>query len=707
VSAVPESHAESGGLEQERRRLNHFLENLSRLAEGNVPPATFHAELLQRSVEALAAVGGAVWERTGQGNLQMVAHVNLEALGLEHDEGLRQRHADLLRYVFMQPKASALSPRAVLGVAGPDGAALGNPTAFILLLMPVMAGGQAIGMIEIWQQPNRPAAAMQGFLHFLSMVATLTAQYKRNQTIGTLAGQQQMWLQLEAFTRQIHGSLNPLEVSYLVANEGRRLIECDRVSVALGGNGPTRIEAVSGADVVERRSSLIQRMRTLCECVRQWGEKLVFNGSRDDSLPPRVLDALDAYLSESPSKLLVVQPLRDERQDKARPARAVLLMECFEPPADGQQLVARLDIIGRHASSALYNAIEHRRIPLRFIWVPLAHLQEGIGGRTRAIMAAVITAISVAVAVLWLVPYPLKLESSGKLLPEVRRVIYPPAEGIVKQFEVAPGDAVNEHRRLGLMYDLELFKKLTLLAQERDNAKQEADEAESQEKGRGDLPQSERLNLLVAARSKRELQHSKEREINEYIKQTFSTGTPGYFELRAPAFTSEESRRLLRLEWTVLNGNFREEWWLRTARPSDPLLRLGAKEGPWEIELKIPQKHIGQVLAAFGEHPDEPLDVDFLLHSDPTHTYRGKLYRDKIAGETNPGRDDGTEGEPEVLAFVRIDDESIEPSARLPRESLVSGTEVHARIRCGNHRLGYSLFYGVWEFVYEKVVFFF
>ena len=27
--------------------------------------------------------------------------------------------------------------------------------------------------------------------------------------------------------------------------------------------------------------------------------------------------------------------------------------------------------------------------------------------------------------------------------------------------------------------------------------------------------------------------------------------------------------------------------------------------------------------------------------------------------------------------------------------------------RCGNRAMGYSLFYGVWEFIYEKIVFFF
>ena len=51
--------------------------------------------------------------------------------------------------------------------------------------------------------------------------------------------------------------------------------------------------------------------------------------------------------------------------------------------------------------------------------------------------------------------------------------------------------------------------------------------------------------------------------------------------------------------------------------------------------------------------------------------------------------------------------DDIDPAYRLPRDSLVSNTEVHAKVRCGSHRLGYSLFYGVWEFIYEKIVFFF
>jgi hypothetical protein len=99
--------------------------------------------------------------------------------------------------------------------------------------------------------------------------------------------------------------------------------------------------------------------------------------------------------------------------------------------------------------------------------------------------------------------------------------------------------------------------------------------------------------------------------------------------------------------------------------------------------------------------------VDILLLTAPTRTFKGKLARSKVAGEANPNRDDNNESEPVVLAWVRIDGEDIPEDARIPHNLLLAGTEVHARIRCGLHPMGYSLFYGVWEFLYEKVVFFF
>ena len=134
------------------------------------------------------------------------------------------------------------------------------------------------------------------------------------------------------------------------------------------------------------------------------------------------------------------------------------------------------------------------------------------------------------------------------------------------------------------------------------------------------------------------------------------------------------------------------------------------KEAPWEAEIRIPQKHIGQVRSAFRDLDTDVLEVDYLIRSQPTRTFKGQLFRDRIAAEANVNKEEGHEQEPVVLAYVKIyreTDTSMPDAFRVPQQLLVSGAEVHCKIRCGDKAAGYSLFYGVWEFFYEKVVFFF
>ena len=187
---------------------------------------------------------------------------------------------------------------------------------------------ETVGLVEVWQDPRWDARAQKLCLNYVIQMAGYAANFVRNQQGRRLAGQEQIWTQLESFARDVHASLEPTRVAYQVANEGRRIIGCDRLSVATVEAKKCKIQAVSGSDVVEKRSNLIVLMRALVDAVLAWGEKLVYTGTKDDSLPPDVLVALDDFLAESNSKLLVLQPLRDERQkDKPGPARSALVME--------------------------------------------------------------------------------------------------------------------------------------------------------------------------------------------------------------------------------------------------------------------------------------------------------------------------------------------------------------------------------------------
>ena len=702
-------------IEQTRRQIQRLFEEVSRLSELDLLPADFFGEYLKRVLTALAAPAGAIWMRTPQGNLQLQYQINLQNLGLNRSDEARQSHEELLRGAFQHPRPLHLPPHASSGPGENGQVAPGNPTDLLLLLVPIQVENQVDGLLEVWQDPNRNPAAVNGFLQFMVEMAQLGSRYLRNRMMRQMAGQQSLWTQLESFSRQIHTSLNPVETSYIVANEGRRLIDCDRVSIGLRYSRKIRVEAVSGADVVERRSSLVQLMQKLFDCVVKWGEKLVYTGSKEEGLPPDVLEALDEYLAESNSKLLVVVPLKDEREkDTKRPIRAVMMMECFEPQASSEQLLARLDVGSKHATSALYNAIEHRRIPFRFVWMPLAKLQEGLGGQAQAIAWGVAAGIVLLVAGLILIPWELRMEAMGQLQPVERATIYSPGKGEVVDLHLKPGDQVRPTANLILMHDQDLVADIVKLKSEIDKAEEGLPFIETQLRSQkvrdGDEMtrfqlETQRAEYVATLKNKRAL-------LDRY-KETLHLipEEPGRFWIKAPKFPET---RVNKGEpyWTVLTPDV-EELKRRHIDPKDPMLRLGNKEGPWEVEAKIPQKHIGQVLEGFDyvnkkNSDDEPeLDVEMVVRSAPTKTYLGKLARSKVALQADPHRDDNNEPEPVVIARIRIDGDDIPENKRIPKVLLLSGSEVRSKILCGKHAAGYSLFYGVWEFLYEKVVFFF
>lgn len=694
---MAESPSVSDSVVKAQQQVSRLAEDIARLSLTDLATSDYYLQFLERILLALAAPAGFIWVRTEQGNFQQQCQHNPGSLDLELSGTARVLRDEVLRQAIQQAKPIYLPPKD--SAESPTDSATANPSPWAMLLAPILLNQQVEGVVEVWQNPQRDPTVIPSMMQFLvrmTDLATISLVYRQQRKHHEV--QQQIGDQLDAFAQRIHGSLNPTEVGYLLANEGRILVGCDRLSVAVRRGRQARIEAISGVDTVDQRSNLVRRMRRLCDRVLDWGEKLVYRGVPDASLPPEVLRDLDAYLEEGHSKLLVVFPLHDEREKKvyAKP-RSALVMECFESAAPPEMLEGRLTEIAKHATTALYNASSHRAIPLRFLWHPVARVQEGLGGKTKAIVASIATALLTLIIVLVFVPYPLKMDAKGQLLPEERRWVYSPVEGQVVRFEegVQPGSLVAESQHLILMFDVQLEHKLVQLQGEIAAAQQ--DIAALNKQLNAAATEQDRLRFSADKQQKESLRDRKTWELRALRERTRSDPSrPGNFWIEAP-------RR-----GTILSFDFKEPLTNRQVKPSEPLLRIGDKEQRWEIELKIPQKHMGHILRGFpGDDPQAELDVDLLVISAPTRTFKGKLARFKLAAEANPNKEDANEAEPVVLALVRIDGPGIAAEERIPQELLIVGTEVHSKIRCDNRAMGYSLFHGLWEFFYEKVVFFF
>lgn len=662
------------------RQVGLLFGELSRLSELELAPADYYDQFLRCTLPVLGASAGAVWCRSPLGEVELIQEVALQECTIWHD--------DWAKAIFTQPQLLHVAPNTEL----PGTSRTANHHA---LLAPIVVDRQVVGVLELWEDPEYAPLVAQSHLQLLARLTEFAAHFTRQTQRRLLLEQQRLWTELEAFSHQVHGSLNPTEVAFLVANEARRLAGCDRVSVVLRRGRQFCVEAVSGLEVIEQRSNLIQRLRQLCERVMTTGETLVYAGVRDDGLPPKVFEALDAYVTESPSQLLMVLPLRDCSGEEAKP-HAALVLECFESRPATEPLRGRLEVVGRHAASALGNAYRYQRIPMHRVGDQLAWVVESAGGMAYAIAALGVLALLGMTAMFCLVSYPLKIEAHGQLLPRERRWVYAPVEAQVIQFEqgVQPGNVVMNRQALMLLYDTQLELKLVQL-----NLEIAGTEQEITAMARQQAAAASELDRLRFSTEKKRLEFTRDRKNAERqalrVRTNADESRPGYFWLKAP------------LEGAILSWDFREKLSQRVVKPSDPLLRIGALDKRWEVELKIPQKHVGQLLRGFDTAPEGELDVDLLLSSEPTRTFKGKLARPQIAGEAVLGQDESEESEPVVFASVRLDGDDIAEAERIPADMLVTGTEVHSKVRCGTRAMGYSLFHGVWEFFYEKVVFFF
>ncbi len=184
-----------------------------------------------------------------------------------------------------------------------------NPTEFLLLLGLLKTDLENVGLVEVFQRSDSSPTTQKGYLRFLGQMCELAGDFLKSHQLRHFSDRQTLWTQLEDFTRTVHVSLDPREAAYTIANEGRRLVECDRVSVAIRKGRKCHIEAVSGQDLFDKRSNMIRLLGKLATAVVASGDPMWYTGDTRD-LPPQVEDALQEYVDEAHSKTVAVLPLR-------------------------------------------------------------------------------------------------------------------------------------------------------------------------------------------------------------------------------------------------------------------------------------------------------------------------------------------------------------------------------------------------------------
>ena len=671
-------------VDQTRREIGRLVSEIEQLANSNTAPNEFYAETMRRVYTALAARAVALWTRTPQGNLQLQFQVNLPQLGI--DEKVRPAHDELLRHVVTKQEATIVAPYSGSNESdtGEITTGIQNPTPFLLVLAPVLIDGETSGLIEVFQDASRRSNAQQGYLQFLKRIAGEVAKFVKNGRYRVILNQQSQWNQVEAFIRTIHGGLNPTQVAYLVVNEGKRLLQCERLTVAIRRGRKTKIVAISGQDLVEQRSNLVRRLTLLTDRVIAHGENLVYSGTIESHWPGDVKKALETYIAESGSKLVIVVPMKDSREfaNPKGKANTAIICEMIEDPAPPEEMAAKVDVITRHSSVALANALEHDEVFLLPVWKFLGKSTRWIRGRGFPKIMLALIAIAALSTFLVLFPYPLRLEGRGELVPDIRRVVYAPVPGIISEVKVKHGDQTEEGSMLARISSIELDRQQIELAGQIKEKEQElrAHDAQRNESGKLD-PELDGKTAL--AKQELEAFRTQERLLDVERKK---------LDLRSP------------IRGSVMDWKPQEKLLNRPVEKGDPLLEIADVDGKWIVEVNLPENTITHITEAEAKFHDQ-LEVEFVLSAAPDIVYKGKLI--EHATQAHP-----VEQENFVEAKIEINaDQDLVNRLREAAEksgegtSMVSGIEVRAKVNCGNYPLGYVLFRELIDFVREYVFF--
>jgi hypothetical protein len=675
-------------VERAKREIQGLVQEISELSRSEISPAEFYDAMLNKVVAALAAPGGAVWTVSDGGGLQLAYQINLQQTGLIENQVGQQQHGRLLHQVLIGKDGALIAPHSGAGDAtDSDESAAANPTDFLLVLAPVLNDQGPQGVIEIFQRSGARITTQRGYLRFLLQVCEFAGDFLKGRRLRHLSEKQSLWEQLETFTRTAHEKLHVRETAYTIANEGRRLIGCDRVSVAIRHGGKCYIEAVSGQDTFDKRSNVTVMLSKLATAVVKTGEDVWYSGDTSN-MAPQVEAALDAYVDESHTKAIAILPLTEPQDKEAKfseeevdhkPPKVIgaLIVEQMVDSRTPDGFLQRVEVVRTHSSTALTNALQHENLFLLPVWRFLGKGTRLFRGRTLPKTLAISAAVIGAVAFLCFYQADFKLEGEAKLRPKIRKNVYAQVDGLIKKVNVEHDDLVHKGDVLLMQESPDLDKEMESI---RGQLQKDISTLRSTT---NELDRNEELTEADKAKKESEVGQLKE-SIKSFQKQLDS------LNIKKAMLTITSP-----IDGRVVTSNVQER--LGSSRPvnrGESLLEIADPTKEWELEVLMPEKRMGHIAEARSKTKGK-LPVTFFLATNPGDQLQGEVAIEELSAEVR-----GDSGNT-VLVHVNFDQDKLHKVIADPK----IGASATAKIHCGKRAIGYVWFHDLVDFIRAKILF--
>jgi len=673
-------------IEKTKQQIRGLVSEIASLSKSDMGPEEFYSAFLQRVVQALAAVGGAIWV-LGEGKKPQLSYqINISEKLLDIESEDAGKHFRLLDYIVSSNSGQLIPP--LSGAA--DERMGGNPTRQLLVIHPLGHDNQVEGLLEIFQRADTQPATQRGYLQFVKQMCELAAEWFKNRKLRDLGDRSSLWAQADQFSRQVHESLDVRETCYTLVNEGRRLLGCDRVTVAILRQGHCTVEAVSGQDTIDSRSNVVTLLGKLATRVVRSGEPLWYGGSTED-LPPQIEEAIEDYVDQSYTKSLAVIPLREPKQiEVGGPQQAAveelshtgkiigaLVIEQIESEIPREILAPRLDLVYEHGARALSNAIDHNSLFLMPVWRAIGKARWVVEARTLPKTVTITAAVILLLLAGILIPSNFDMRAKGALLPLIKQEVFAPIAGDVKAINVDNGDHVKKGDVLLEMRnpDLEIKKKEI---EGQHNAANESLMAATQQLT------SPSVRLTPQERVRTEAEQAKLRETVKTYREQLELVNLRVEELivRSP------------IDGQVMTWDVKKNLQNRPVETGQVLMTIAAAGTDYEVELFMPERRVGHLHRHQEKlsklDPPQELTADFITMTDTGTTHTG------IVSKVNPT----AESHEEHGNMVRV---RIKPDQ--PIVNARPGATVTANVHCGRSSWLWAKLHEAWEWAEANLFF--
>jgi hypothetical protein len=682
-------------VEQTKRQIRTLVNEVAELSKSDVGAAEFYPAVLQKVVNALAARGGAVWLLDGENGLRLAHHIDISPNLIDANNNEAISHGRLLGRLIQKGTPELVPPFSASEQTGEA-----NPTPFLLVTSPLASPKGPVGLLEVFQRAQTPPEAQVGYLKFVKHITDLVGDWLKGHTLQQVSNRQELWQQSDQFARLVHENLDLKDTAFTIANEGRRLIDCDRVSVAILKGGKAKVVAISGQDSIENRSNNVQALNNLATRVIKSGEPLWYDGSTED-LPAQLEEAIEDYVDLSHGRTVTVLPIRQperklegdvlaERNEtnEARVRRDIigaLIVEQIETQLSRQTLEGRVDLVYEHACRAISNSLNHSNILFMPLWRFLDRCLWMFRGSALPKTASILGLLAAGLLSMFLIPMDFDLQGNGKLKPTVERQVFAHADGEVEAVLVKHGQEVKKDQTLVKLKNNELEQQIQTTRGQYKQSLQQAYGLKRQLDSATTLTEAERIRV--------------QQDYNQAEQEAFNRQA----ELNLLVERQSKLERLSPIDGLVTTWDVEK---VLTARPvvtGQVLMTVADPDKPWEVEVMMPEKRMRYLDGAFAndrvvktdDKGEKYLEVEIILMTKPDTKHYGKLYQPAVGQRAELDPEDG--------AVVRL--RCVPNDKALLEISKRPGARVMADVKCGKRSVAFVVFYEVIEWIRANVLF--